>query len=244
MKIKDKINLDIDGLVENGPINIVAFGDSVTHGAVKDTEISYETVYHNLLKNKIHEVRNYVPINVINAGIGGDCAANAVKRFDRDVAAHNPDLIIVCFGLNDINGELDVYISALKQIFKKCMELKAETVFMTPNMLNTYVDAENTEEQFLGYAEVTAQTQNSGKMDEYMAAAVKTAEEMNIPVCDCYARWKEMYRSGTDTTKLLANRINHPTKEMHNLFADMLFDIVMKGAENKNACESTMYQKK
>lgn len=47
MKIKDKINLDFDGLVENGPINIVAFGDSVTHGAVASGEISYETVYHN-----------------------------------------------------------------------------------------------------------------------------------------------------------------------------------------------------
>ena len=38
MKIKDKINLDRDGLIKYGPITIVAFGDSVTHGALIETE--------------------------------------------------------------------------------------------------------------------------------------------------------------------------------------------------------------
>ena len=53
MRISEKINLDHDGLVEHGPINIVAFGDSVTHGALSSGEIDYETVYWNLLKKKI-----------------------------------------------------------------------------------------------------------------------------------------------------------------------------------------------
>ena len=53
MKIRDKINLDKEGLIEHGPITIVAFGDSVTHGAVSSGEINYETVYWNRLKQKI-----------------------------------------------------------------------------------------------------------------------------------------------------------------------------------------------
>ena len=53
MKITEKINLDKQGLVENGPIIIVAFGDSVTHGVVTSDEINYETVYWNRLKKKI-----------------------------------------------------------------------------------------------------------------------------------------------------------------------------------------------
>ena len=57
MKIKEKINLDLNGLIEHGPITIVAFGDSVTHGAVGAGEINYETVYHNRLKKKINELR-------------------------------------------------------------------------------------------------------------------------------------------------------------------------------------------
>lgn len=38
-KIQEKINMDYWQLVEKGPITIVAFGDSVTHGAVGPDEI-------------------------------------------------------------------------------------------------------------------------------------------------------------------------------------------------------------
>ena len=98
MKINEKINMDYDGLVKHGPITIVAFGDSVTHGAVAYGEKNYETVYWNRLRKKILEVRDYVPVNVINAGIGGITAARSLERMDSQVLAHNPDLVIVCFG--------------------------------------------------------------------------------------------------------------------------------------------------
>ena len=44
MNIKEKIFMDYEQLVENGAITIVAFGDSVTHGALGPGEINYETV--------------------------------------------------------------------------------------------------------------------------------------------------------------------------------------------------------
>ena len=50
---------------------------------------------------------------------------------------------------------------------------------------------------------------------------------MNIPVCDCYAIWKKLYESGVDITELLANKINHPTREMNWLFAVSLLDVMM-----------------
>ena len=238
MKIKEKINLDYNGLIKYGPINIVAFGDSVTHGAVADGEINYETVYHNRLKKKILEVRNYVPVNVINAGIGGITGDASVDRIDSQVLCHNPDLVIVCFGLNDVNRELDVYLGALRTIFERCSSV-CDVIFLTPNMLNTYV-AEGTSEKYKDYAAVTAELQNSGRMDRYMESAVKLAKEMNIPVCDCYAKWKELAKT-QDTTMLLANRINHPTKEMHELFAQSLFEMIFDDEEVKVAqAESTM----
>lgn len=69
MKIIDKIWMEREGLETNGPITIVVFGDSVTHGAVGGGEINYDTVYWNRLRQKINEVRNYIPVNVINAGL-------------------------------------------------------------------------------------------------------------------------------------------------------------------------------
>lgn len=226
MRVKDKIYLDFEGLVNHGAITVVAFGDSVTHGAVGPDEINYDTVYWNVLRKKLNAVNSYVPVNVINAGIGGITAEGSLNRMERDVFSHHPDLIIVCFGLNDVNGELETYLSSLEKIFSECNKREIETVFMTPNMLNTYV-AEDTEEQLKEYAKKTAEMQNSGRMDKYMSEAVALAERMNIKVCDCYKKWKELSNE-KNTTILLANRINHPVKEMHELFADGIFDIIMK----------------
>lgn len=223
MHIKDKILLDRNGLEQYGPITIVAFGDSVTHGALNG-EINYETVYWNRLRRKILEVRNYVPVNVINAGIGGITASGSLGRIESQVLTHRPDLIIVCFGLNDVNDPLERYLSALRTIFEKCLASGADVIFMTPNMLNTYV-APDAPESHLAYAAVTAKYQTEGRMDLYMESAVRLAEEMGVPVCDCYARWKKLAET-EDTTMLLINRINHPTPGMHELFAESLFQMI------------------
>ena len=226
MKIKDKINLDYNGLVEQGAVNIVVFGDSVTHGALGPDEINYETVYWNQLKKRINGVRNYIPVNVINSGIGGITAAASLHRMERDIFSHHTDLVIVCFGLNDVNGSPDEYLASLKRIFTECKDREIETIFMTPNMLNTYV-ADDTLEELKEYAAKTAEMQTSGRMDSFMQKAVELAENMGIKVCDCYKKWKELSES-CDVTMLLANRINHPIKEMHTLFCDSLFEIIFE----------------
>lgn len=241
MKIIDKIWMEREGLETNGPITIVVFGDSVTHGAVGGGEINYDTVYWNRLRQKINEVRNYIPVNVINAGLGGSCARDSLKRMDKQVFAYNSDLLIVCFGLNDINGTIEEYLSALHTIFEKCNETGTETIFMTPNMLNTYV-ADDVNANLREYAYKTAEVQNSGRMDEFMGAACGLAKSMGIKVCDCYAEWKKISET-QDTTMLLANRINHPIKEMHELFASCLFDVIFEDAPHFcNLNDNTMYE--
>lgn len=240
MKIRDKINMDIEGLEENGPITIVAFGDSVTHGSFLN-ELDYENAYWNQLRKKILKVRDYVPVNVINAGIGGVTANRSLKRLEGQVLPHNPDLIIVCFGLNDVNEGLTQYLDSLGIIFEKCAKVCDEVIFMTPNMLNTYV-ADDTPEEYLGYAKITSEMQNSGKMDLYINSAVKLAREMNIKVCDCYSEWKKLSET-KDTTQLLANRINHPTKEMHGLFAEKLFETIFdEGVCEASKADDTMFK--
>lgn len=241
MHIKEKIYMDSKQLEKEGPITIVAFGDSVTHGALL-SEINYETVYWNRLRKKIQSIRDYVPVNVINAGICGTTAESSLPRLEKQVLLHNPDLIIVCFGLNDINGSLETFCAALQKIFSKCLAIGADVIFMTPNMLNTYVEDDMVGE-IKNYAYAMAECQNSGKMDLFMKSAVNIAEDMGVMVCDCYAKWKELSKT-QDTTKLLINRINHPTAEMHELFADSLFELLFPEMQThmQTKVEDTMYK--
>ena len=239
MKIKEKIMLDRDGLCQHGPINIVVFGDSISHGAINGY-IDYENVYWNRLKRALNAFRDYVPVNVINASIGGMTAQKSISRMERDVISHSPDLIIVCFGLNDVNGTLENYLSSLETIFARCLETESEVIFMTPNMLNTSV-ACDTPTKHYDYAIKTAEMQNSGRMDEYIYAAIDLAKRMGVLVCDCYSKWKELSKT-QNVTNLLANRINHPTPEMHKLFADCLYELIMENQKSEDATDDAMFK--
>ena len=239
MKVYEKLMMDRDGLKANGAINIVIFGDSVSHAAFNDY-FDFEKVYWNVLKKKLHAHRNYIPINMICSAIGGVTAQGSLHRLEQQVLAFPADLVIVAFGLNDVNGKLEDFLEALREIFGKCQERGFDVIFMTENMMNTYV-AEDTPEKYREYAYKTADMQNGGRVDEFFAAATALADEMNVTVCDCYAKWKALAESGVDTTTLLANRINHPTEEMHELFADALYELIVGDGQNKKATEKSMY---
>ena len=239
MKISEKIMLDINGLKEHGPINIVIFGDSVSHGALRDN-IDYENVYWNRLKKMLNQFRDYVPVNMINASIGGTTAKESLSRFEKQVLIHEPDLIIICFGLNDVNGSLEDYLEALECMFRRCKSDEKDVIFMTPNMLNTSV-AEDTPKQYYDYAIKTAEMQNSGRMDNFIYSAIDLANRYQIPVCDCYSKWKEISKTH-DVTTLLINRINHPNSEMHQLFATSLFDMIIKDAYKLSDEQNLMFE--
>ena len=216
MKVKERLLncKDMDTLLQDGAINIVCFGDSITHGGLGFDQTHYETTYWHRLRKLLSTVNDYVPINMINSGIGGSATRHAINRIERDVLCYHPDLVIICFGLNEVTKPLEIFMESLSIIFEKIGSKGHDMIFMTPNMQNTYVH-KKTPKQYIEYASETAEYQNSGKMDEYMDAAKKLAEKYNVPVCDCYAEWKKMAANGVDTTDLLANYIHHPKSAMH-----------------------------
>ena len=217
-------------------MKIVFFGDSVTEGCFElydipgggfDTVRDHEAVYHNRLK-KLWKDKYNEELYVINSGISGDNVNGAVKRLDKDVLNHAPDMVVICFGLNDACGgkqNLDNYINTLDIIFTKIQQKNIRVVFMTPNMMNTYVD-EGTLESAKSTALVTAEIQNTGVFNLYIGSVKELCRKKNITVADVYTKWKDMYNSGVNTTKLLSNLINHPDREMHNLFAETLIEVI------------------
>lgn len=239
MNVIEKLYMDRDSYIKYGPINIVIFGDSVSHASFNGYN-DYESVYWNLLKKKLYAIRSYVPVNMICASIGGLTAKQSLSRFESQVLVHKPDLIIVCFGLNDVNGTLEDYLGALEEMFKKSKNSGCDVIFMTPNMLCTKV-ADDAPEEYKAYAERMAKYQNEGRMDEYIYSAKKLAEDMGVTVCDCYSKWKELSKA-EDITLLLSNRINHPTPKMHELFADSLYEIITKNKISATSNDDGMYK--
>ncbi|MBO7217304.1 MAG: GDSL family lipase, partial [Clostridia bacterium] len=144
---------------------------------------------------------------------------------------HKPDLIVVCFGLNDANDEvegLSEYTNNLKELLGKIKASGTEVIFMTPNMMNTYTDCSVTDPVAVKLAQMFARKQKDGYFDSFIDSAREICREEGVPVADCYAIWKQMYECGADTTRLLSNRLNHPTRDMHWLFAWEIVKTILK----------------
>ena len=218
------------------PAVIACLGDSVTHGCFElvdlpdgrfDTTYRPQEGYPARLQRRLNALFPAAVPCVMDAGVSGDSAAGGLRRLERDVLSLNPDLVIVNFGLNDACGQdaaksLAAYRANMAAIFDGVLNSGAECMLLTPNVMCGYVPAFVTREDLCAIAAQCARVQNEGTLTRFVEAARAEAEKRAMPVADAYARWQAMSRCGVDTTSLLANGINHPAADMHELFVEAI----------------------
>ena len=231
MTFIEKIKKKSSDIYTVKPITLAFLGDSVTQGCFElrprrsggvDVIYDGESVYHNSLRKIFAMLCPQLPIAVINAGISGATAKQGHKRLEIDVLPYHPDMTVVCYGLNDCKrgmSNLPAYISDLGAIFDALRENGSDVIFMTPNMLGKYVSEELADSDLVQIASDVCTEENQNTLENYLDAAKALCREKKIPVCDCHANWRALDSAGFDITSLLSNRINHPTREMHFMFA-------------------------
>ncbi len=241
MTVIEKIIQKQNNIFSRPPITLAFFGDSITHGCFElypvepgnlDVAYDMEHAYHNRLRQILNMLYPKVPITIINAGISGDSSYDAKNRLERDVLAFNPDLTVVCFGMNDSGygqGRLDEYEASLREIFEKIKNNGSSLIFLTPCMKATRINPRIENQKMRDLAKKMTGPEQNEIMDAFMDRARALCAEMDVPVCDCYALWKTMERAGVDTTNLLANDINHPVRELHYMFAYELAKVILGG---------------
>ncbi len=101
---------------------VVAFGDSLTVGHGTPPGKNYVTYLSEALN-----------IPIINSGKSGDTTADALIRFNEDVADKNPDVVMVLLGGNDLikNGSSEEYVyTNLKIIIKHIQKIGAKVILI------------------------------------------------------------------------------------------------------------------
>lgn len=239
MKIIEKLSAKKD-IYGGKPVTIAFFGDSVTQGCfecfIDKGEIGVVFDYKSAYSTRVREMLNIlypqVQVNIINSGTSGDNTTGAINRIDRDVSPFSPDLVVVSFGLNDSGNGLDFlpkYADNLRIILNRMSDLGAEVIFLTQNAMNTKISYEFKEEDALLHtARITENVQNSGVLKAYMDKAKEIAAECGAKVCDIYPMWEKLIAGGVDTTELLANKINHPIREIHYYMAMKLIETMFE----------------
>lgn len=213
---------------------IACLGDSVTHGCFEvfknrfgkvDTVYRPEGGYPARLRRRLNLLYPASAVNVLNAGVSGDSSAGGLRRLERGVLSHLPDLVTVNFGLNDAMGgrnALSNYRSNMRALFSRILDSGAECMLVTPNRMCSYVSHALSDSDLRAIAAAAAEIQTGGTLDAFVEAAREEAQRLNVPIADAYRVWNRLERSGADTTALLANAINHPIPEMHELFAEKI----------------------
>ncbi len=87
---------------------ILAFGDSLTFGTGAKPEESYPAVLQALSGR-----------TVINAGIPGELSADGMLRLSEVIIKHQPDLLVLCHGGNDLlrkKSKLDLYNNLITMV--------------------------------------------------------------------------------------------------------------------------------
>ncbi len=108
---------------------VVAFGDSIVAG-YQQPEGWPEILGRDL-------AGRYSDVSVLNAGISGNTAGDGIARLRRDVLAHQPDLVLIAFGLNDMkNGvSLSRFEKDLSEIVGEIVVSGARPVLLTTTRL-------------------------------------------------------------------------------------------------------------
>jgi acyl-CoA thioesterase-1 len=81
----------VQGLPVPAGATVLALGDSLTHGTGATLETSYPAVLARL-----------TGWNVVNAGVPGHTAAQALERTQALLDEHQPALVLLCIGGNDL----------------------------------------------------------------------------------------------------------------------------------------------
>lgn len=114
---------------DNQQVTLEAFGSSNTERRqpgmnwfdILDLGLKYQFGCHNFI--------------AINTGVGGNTTRMMLERFERDVLAHKPDLVIVTAGGNDSNPPRNIsaeeYRDNLCQIQEKVASFGGEVLFQT-----------------------------------------------------------------------------------------------------------------
>lgn len=204
---------------EEQPLKIVAFGNSIT--AIRNT---IDQVFAQRLPSLL--MAEGIKAEVINSGIPGSHTGSikdhdlfkikhARDRFETDVLAHEPDLVIIGFGTNDahIDGSepdgqsripLKQYKRNLKCMIKELQNIGVDVILIAPNGLRgKYPEYQNV------------------RLGQYVEVVKKLSVKYNTGLVDNFKLFSAYYAQDKSGEELLLDGV-HPNDKGHALMAENL----------------------
>ena len=183
---------------------LVTFGDSIT-----------------ALSTWPQSVAESLNMKLVNSGIGGNTTAHGLARFERDVAAHDPDFVIMAFGSNDFNREdtgsprleLSKYKANLQTFVDKVKALGAEPILMTPPFIAAWS---------AGGASLYPEGSVNAGLDTYVNAMREIANANGVALIDMHA----VCDSGYNTDSFLISDGAHLSTQGNSVYTSTIVNFM------------------
>ncbi len=211
---------------------IVMFGDSTT--ALRPKAV--EKVYSVRVQEAFDEAGEAV--RVVNRGVGGDNTGGARKRFEKDVLAEKPAVVVMQFGIND--SAVDVwkdppatgprvsredYVANLQWMVEKARASGAKVILMTPNPMRWSEKIR----QLYGkppYDPEDPEGFEKPFFRDHVEALRRLAAERKVTLVDIRNAYAEHEKAtGEKADELLLDGV-HPNDDGHALVADRLVPVI------------------
>lgn len=188
---------------------LVFFGDSITEQAMWTKQVEEE------LRARFPDKR----LRFVNAGLGGDTATASASRFDADVAAVEPTVVFLAFGMNDGGyGPLDVgrqnaYARGLEKLLARCQTLGARAVVLSPSGIDPRVRPD-----LRGYLH---------SLERLSMTAAEAARQHGALFVDVFPRWcaEQKRQHDADRRATLAPDGVHPNEAGHRVIAAAVLEL-------------------
>jgi len=217
-------------------MTIVSFGSSTTarRGKLK--------VYSTILEQELPA--RGIPVKVFNAGVPGDTTVRARKRFERDVLAHKPSVVIIFLGGNDSAVDVSkgrttprvarpLYEKNLTFFIRTLREREAHTILMTPNLWRWTPKLR----RIYGKPphDVTDPFGMNVSLRKHCASVRKVAKAEGVPLVDVFRAFEDYDKvEGQSVDDLFLDGM-HPNDKGQRIIADLLITVVVELAKGKRS---------
>ncbi|MBL7805306.1 MAG: G-D-S-L family lipolytic protein [Saprospiraceae bacterium] len=197
---------------------VVFFGDSITQAGVAPGG------YIDLLNQKIGADGLRDQYELIGAGIGGNKVYDLYLRLDDDVLAHNPDVVVIWVGVNDVwhkktfgtGTDPDKFERFYTALIQKIQSRGIKVVCATPAVVGERTDCSN---------------ELDGDLNRYAQIIRQLAARYNCPLADfrqAFLRYNLEHNPDNRDTGILTTDGVHLNADGNQLVANLLYPILLR----------------
>ncbi len=202
--------------LQNGePLSVVVYGDSISAGANASKNSNAEPFQPPYATLFVQGLRAHFGCDITfhNPSVGGKNAVWGDESAKERVCIHNPDFVVIAFGMNDGGRDLKAFADNIRGIMQQVRERNPAAEFLliatsTPNPILTDPRA-----KFFNGQHLFKEVLDEIAADPIVGNGVAVA---NIRDMQAFLHSKKRF---IDTT---GNNVNHPNDFFHRLYAQYL----------------------